>query len=142
MRKLIASLAMGLGVSLASVAGAAPADADAVPKAQQVAQGWLQLTDSSQYAASWDQAANPFRAAISKTDWERAIGLARTPLGALEKRELISANYTDHLPGAPDGQYVVIQFSSRFANKKSAIETITPMKDADGQWKVAGYFIK
>lgn len=79
---------------------------------------------------------------MSKPDWERAIGLARTPLGAVEKRELISANFTDHLPGAPDGQYVVIQFSSRFANKQTAIETITPMKDADGQWKVAGYFIK
>jgi hypothetical protein len=46
------------------------------------------------------------------------------------------------LPGAPDGQYVVMQFETSFANKKSAIETVTFMLEKDGQWKSAGYFIK
>lgn len=46
------------------------------------------------------------------------------------------------LPGAPDGEYAVIQFETSFANKKSAIETVTPMKDPDGKWRVSGYFIK
>jgi hypothetical protein len=27
-------------------------------------------------------------------------------------------------------------------NKRSAVETITPMRDPDGQWRVSGYFIK
>ena len=27
-------------------------------------------------------------------------------------------------------------------NKKSGIETVTPMLDNDGQWRVSGYFIK
>jgi hypothetical protein len=42
----------------------------------------------------------------------------------------------------PDGQYVVIRYDSSFANKKSAIETVTPMLDQGGQWRVSGYFIK
>jgi hypothetical protein len=46
------------------------------------------------------------------------------------------------LPGAPDGEYVVIQFATSFENKKSAIETVTPMLDSDGEWRVSGYFIK
>jgi phosphoglycolate phosphatase len=29
-----------------------------------------------------------------------------------------------------------------FENKKSAIETITPTLDNDGEWRVSGYFIK
>jgi len=29
-----------------------------------------------------------------------------------------------------------------FANKKAAVETVTPMKDTDGQWRVSGYFIR
>ena len=54
----------------------------------------------------------------------------------------MSRTYVTELPGAPDGQYVVIQFKTAFANKQSAIETVTPMLEEDGRWLVAGYFIK
>jgi hypothetical protein len=43
---------------------------------------------------------------------------------------------------APDGEYVVIQFEASFENKKSAIETVTPMLDKDGNWRVSGYYVK
>ncbi len=66
----------------------------------------------------------------------------RSPLGRVVSRELISRTYTQSLPGAPDGEYVLIQFATSFENKKSAIETITPMLDDDGEWRVSGYFIK
>jgi len=46
------------------------------------------------------------------------------------------------VPGAPDGEYVVIRFSTSFEKKQSAIESITPMLDSDGVWRVSGYFIK
>ena len=46
------------------------------------------------------------------------------------------------IPDAPEGEYVVIQFDTVFENKKEAIETITPMLDPDGKWRVAVYFIK
>jgi hypothetical protein len=46
------------------------------------------------------------------------------------------------LPGAPDGEYVVYQYKTSYKNKKKAIETITPMKEEDGVWKVSGYYIK
>jgi hypothetical protein len=54
----------------------------------------------------------------------------------------LSASYQTSLPGAFDGEYVVIQFETSFENKKSAVETVTPMKDKDGRWRVSGYFIK
>ena len=49
---------------------------------------------------------------------------------------------SEALPGAPDGEYVVIQYESSFEHKQSAIETVTPMLDTDGKWRVSGYFIK
>ena len=52
------------------------------------------------------------------------------------------AQFTKTMPGAPDGEYVILQFDTSFADKKAAIETVTPMKDKDGKWRVAGYFIK
>jgi len=36
----------------------------------------------------------------------------------------------------------VIQYESVFANKKSAVETVTPMLEPDGTWHVSGYYIK
>jgi hypothetical protein len=46
------------------------------------------------------------------------------------------------LPGAPDGEYVVIQFEASFEKKKAAVETVTPMVDEDGEWRVSGYYLK
>jgi ribosomal protein S17E len=40
------------------------------------------------------------------------------------------------------GEYVVIQFETSFENKKTAVETVTPMMDKDGIWRVSGYYIK
>ena len=66
----------------------------------------------------------------------------RVPLGKLLSRKVKSAAYHTSLPGAPDGRYVVIQFETSFENKQSAIETVTPMADPDGQWRVSGYYIR
>jgi len=66
----------------------------------------------------------------------------RKPLGNLLGRKLKSATQVATLPGAPDGQYVVMQFNSSFANKKTAIETVTFVLAKDGSWKASGYFIK
>jgi len=57
-------------------------------------------------------------------------------------RKVKSTTYKTALPGAPDGEYVVIEFESVFENKKAAVETVTPMMDKDGKWQVSGYFIK
>jgi len=37
---------------------------------------------------------------------------------------------------------VIIQYETSFENKKAAVETVTPMLEADGSWKVTGYFVK
>jgi hypothetical protein len=37
---------------------------------------------------------------------------------------------------------VVLKLNTTFENKAVAIETVTVMKDYDGKWRVAGYFIR
>jgi hypothetical protein len=46
------------------------------------------------------------------------------------------------LPGAPDGEYVVIQYETSFEKKAFAIETVTPSFEKDGIWRVSGYYIE
>lgn len=103
---------------------------------------WLSQVDGGRYEESWDMAAPGFRNVASKDQWAKMLQATRAPLGKVVSREVKSAEYTTSLPGAPDGQYVVIQFESSFETKKSAIETVTPSLASDGQWRVSGYFIR
>ncbi len=110
--------------------------------AEAAAEAWLKFVDSGDYSQSWIEASSLLKSHGTQKEWEQTIQAVRAPLGALFSRRLKSAVYRTELPGAPDGQYVVIQYDSSFANKKSAVETVTPMLDKDGQWRVAGYLIK
>jgi hypothetical protein len=127
---------------LALAAPATPASDTPTTAAAEAARAWLALVDAGKYAASWNSASTMFRQRISSAQWEAAVAGTRAPLGALKSRTLQSATPTGTLPGAPDGQYVVIQFASSFEHKASAVETVTPVKDADGTWHVSGYYIK
>ncbi len=106
------------------------------------AEKWLGMVDQGRYAESWKEAAEFFRNAVTKEQWEQSLRAVRKPLGKVVSRKIESATYSTSLPGAPDGEYVVIQFQTSFENKKSAIETVTPMLDKDGSWRVSGYYIK
>jgi len=103
---------------------------------------WLSLVDGENYAESWNQAAGLFRAAVTREQWQNTLKAVRVPLGKVVARKLKSKQYTKTLPGAPDGEYVVIQYETTFENKKSAVETVTPMLDKDGKWRVSGYYIR
>ena len=110
--------------------------------ARSAAEAWLGLVDAEKYAKSWDEAASFFKSKVSKTQWVELVGSTREPFGALKSRQFLGAKYTTELPGAPDGEYVVIQYKASYENKKNAIETITPMKDGDGRWRVSAYFVR
>ncbi|MDL2354521.1 MAG: DUF4019 domain-containing protein [Pseudomonadota bacterium] len=138
--KLIANLTIMASLFLATTAFAQ--EPEAVQQAQHAADRWLALVDAGDYAQSWDQGASAFQAAVSRPAWMSAVQSARAPFGIMKARTLKVASYKKSLPGAPAGEYVVIQYSSQFANNANAIETVTPMLDKDGTWKVSGYFIK
>jgi hypothetical protein len=140
--KTLVAAALLMSCLLVRPAAAADAAATATAQARQAAEKWLALVDSGHYGQSWDEAASLFKSALTRPDWERTVGSARAPLGALKSRQLESATFTRTLPGAPDGEYVVIRYATRFENKAAAVETITPMHDKDGRWRVSGYFIR
>ncbi len=139
----IASAALSLVFLLATSASvSAPAQAKPEELAKQSAESWLALVDSGKYADSWEEAASLFKGAVKKEQWQSMIHATRAPLGKVISRNFKSATYTKTLPGVPDGDYVVVQYSTSFEHKQSAIETVTPMLDKDGKWRVSGYYIR
>jgi hypothetical protein len=122
-------------------AGAVEPAVDTRP-AVEAAETWLQGIDTGDYASSWDQAAELFRNAVARDAWAHQLRAVREPLGALGARKLRSAQAHASLPGVPDGRYVVMEFAASYANKNSAIETLSACLEPDGAWRVAGYFIR
>ena len=133
--------AVALGLIVAAVGGMA-AEPEKEKAAVSAAEKWLSLVDEGKYGESWKEAAEYFRNAVKPEQWEQSAQAVRKPLGKLVSRKMKSTTYKTSLPGAPDGEYVVIEFSASFENKNSAIETVTPMMDKDGKWRVSGYYIK
>ena len=105
------------------------------------AQIWLALIDAGHYAEGWKEAGTVFQSAVAELDSVTALGKDRRALGSMVARRLKSAKLTQELPSAPDGPYVVMEFETTFANRKSAVETVTFRLEKDGRWKAAGYFI-
>ncbi|HNB20804.1 MAG TPA: DUF4019 domain-containing protein [Candidatus Melainabacteria bacterium] len=131
------------------MAGAAPqagaaggADTADETAAEKAALPWLALVDQAKYSQSWAEASDYFKSMLSKAQWEKQVKAARAPMGKLISRAVKSKQFSKSLPGAPDGEYVVIQFETRFEGKSQAIETITPQKEKDGNWRVCGYYIR
>ena len=110
--------------------------------ADQAARAWLATVDAGRYGDSWESAAELFKQTIPKLRWETTVQAAREPLGIVVGRKVRAMNYARVLPGAPEGEYVVIQFDTRFENRPLSVETVTPMREKDGSWKVSGYFIR
>lgn len=138
-RTIILCIAVALSMLCSSLV---MADQKGEELAAKAALKWLSLVDEGKYSESWDGAAQLFKGAVIKEQWRESVSSVRKPLGKLVSRTPMSRTYATSLPGAPDGEYVVIQYSSSFEHKKSAIETVTPMLDKDGKWRVSGYYIK
>jgi hypothetical protein len=138
---MLQKLVLGFVIVLGSIGAARGADSE-VAKATAVTKSWLALTDAGKYDDGWQAAAEILRGAVTKERFTRDLTGVRTPLGPAQSRKLLTAKRTHQLPGAPDGDYVVIQFETVFKNKAHAVETVTPMKEKDGSWRVSGYFIK
>lgn len=142
---LVVSLGCASAGSTPRKAGS-PSSAEETPRAEQDAVeasgSWLALVDGARYEQSWSEAAELFRNAVPKEQWSTQVGAVRRPLGAVLQRTLKRKQYATSLPGVPDGEYVVIQYETTFENKKAAVETVTPMREMDGRWRVSGYYVR
>lgn len=136
--KLAATIALSVMLAFSS---AQAQEVDRIDAATAAAERWLELLDNGKTAETWTAGAAALRAAVPQEQWVAALRSVRQPLGAVKWRKLEAATHTRSLPGAPDGDYVVLQYQTGFA-ARTATETVTPMREADGSWKVAGYFIK
>ena len=117
-------------------------DSEAVAAARDSVNAWLELIATSQFSESLGRASPVLQNAITDKSWNQSLRSSRSPLGVVQSRKLLGAKFSEDLPGVPQGDYVIFGFASVFENQDNIIETVTAKKDADGIWRVAGYFIR
>ena len=126
---------------LVLIAGVVFADQASEQAAQKAGEARLALLDQGNYGESWEQASTIFKSAVTKEQWQEQIKAVHGQTGKLQSRMLKSAQYTEKLPNAPDGKYVILQYDSKF-DVGPANETAILMQEKDGSWRVSGYFVK
>jgi hypothetical protein len=125
-----------------AVAGASAPTTAAPPSAEvATADAWLALLDAGRWLDSWTAAGELFKSHVQQSAWSSSIQPLRAPLGVVFSRTVQAVTTTSSLPGAPPGDYEVIQFQTDFAKKPQAVETVILAHEGSA-WKVDGYFIK
>ena len=94
---------------------------------------WVGATSGGLHAQTGDSAAAAVAAAqVAASSW----------LGLVGARTLLSASFQTKLPSAPPGEYVVLQYRTKAGGGRTIVETITPMMEPDGRWRISGYYIR
>jgi hypothetical protein len=123
-------------VAMALSTAAEPGGADVA-----AAKAWVALVDGQRWDESWGAAGTLFKSQVPQPRWAGTVRPVREPLGTVVGRSVKTVSKTNSLPGAPDGEYEIVQFQTSFANKRDATETVILVHEASG-WKVDGYFIR
>jgi DNA-binding CsgD family transcriptional regulator len=113
------------------------APAAPIPEVVDTARQFLELVDHGRWDESYRATGASFRKHNTAEVWASVSEKVRVPLGAVISRTFASEQ---NLPAPPAG-YEVVKFSTRFANKAEAVETVT-LEREDGGWRVAGVMIE
>ena len=108
-----------------------------IAAARPTVDAWLELVDGGRYRDAWQLGSTYFKRVVSADDLVRAMETHRAPLGTVDDRALRNALRTDTLPGAPDAPYVVFTFQTVFADRTTAVETVTA--EREDAWLIAGH---
>ncbi len=117
-------------------------DSEVLKAVESAARSWFELVDDGKYKESWEMSSVLFKNKTPEADWLKSITGIRTPRGAMTARYLATAGVTKSISGFPDGEYVVLQFYTTFAEKGLAMETVTLAKTVENTWQMADYAIK
>jgi Protein of unknown function (DUF4019) len=119
-----------------------PAAQDAVTAATEATNHWLAIVDAGKFADSWKDTASVIKLGVTETEWVVDLDAIRGRVGKTTMRELKSAQFSTTVRGAAStGEYVTLSYLTKFALAPLAMETLVVSKEADGEWRIAGYNI-
>ncbi|MEL7197291.1 MAG: DUF4019 domain-containing protein [Pseudomonadota bacterium] len=115
---------------------------EASPAALKRARTFISAVDAGDWQESWSRSGEFFQSQTSATEWAALVEPVRGPLGSVEKRRLVSVERVSTLPGAPEGDYEILQYQTEF-EKLEGVSTETVILIRNGEdFDIAGFFIR
>jgi hypothetical protein len=140
MMKLFAAASLWAWLGLAAAQDVEPSD---------MVRGGLQaiqMVDQAKAGELWDGSAPGARKRVTRADFISQIAKAREPLGAAQQRTWVAVNRQVVNDADADlaGQYVSVEYETRFANKPAAMvrELVSFHLDRDRVWRFSGYVLR
>jgi len=106
--------------------------------------GVLKLIDESRFGEVWNAASPVTQQSVPKDKFNAEVARLRQPLGAPAQRVWIQLSRQQVSAGAGSmaGQYLSIEFETRFASGQVKHELVSFRLDDDKLWRVAGYVVR
>lgn len=106
----------------------------------------IQMIDQGRAGELWDGATPAARKRVPRTDFTGQIARSRAPLGAPQMRTWVAVNrqVVAEADGDTAGQYVSVEYETRFANKPDGTlrELVSFHLDRDRTWRFSGYVLR
>lgn len=138
LRHLFAAACLLVGTCAWTAEGKAVGSA---AESTRIAEEWLKLIDTENFAQSWKEASSRFRSSVTEEKWAAVMRQVRQPLGNVTSRESAGAALALEAPRLPKGEYWIVRFNTAFEGAR-ANEIVTLVADTDGQWRVITFFIR
>jgi hypothetical protein len=116
--------------------------AEVDPAVLETAERWLALVDADDFPGSWAATGDLFKGEVSEETWQESMAEVREQMGAVRERHLQNQTLETVMPGAPEGEYMMLEYRSVFDQQARGAELVVLMKQDDGSWRVIGYFLQ
>lgn len=113
-----------------------------IERATDAAVDFLKLVDAGKYEEARKEGATLLKERVTLNDWVGKLAGVHDSLGQALERKQVETSYATTAKDSPDGEYVMITYSTQYQRKVSVNETVIVMIDKNRGWRVAGYFFK
>ena len=103
---------------------------------------WLELLDTDKSGIAWDSASKLLQSVVKRDAFIAEMRSVRKSLGKLASRTPVKFARAHELPGAPTGDYAIIEYDAAYVNGKHLSEQVIWTIESGDIWRVAGYFYR
>lgn len=104
------------------------------------ANAFVKLVDGGQFDKAYDAFSQFGQKAVPKDQFVALMKGVQEKIGTQTSRKLTTKKFVHELPGAPKGDYWVLDYETNFSKKGASVERVTSMLEGKS-WKVAGYVL-
>jgi len=104
------------------------------------ATSFLKLVDTRQYSKAYLSFSKLTQKAATPDAFVNNMKSVQDQIGDPTSRKVLAKNFVHEVPGAPRGDYWIIDYDTNFSKKGPSVERVTAVLEGKS-WKIGGYLL-